>query len=148
AILVHRLAVDVVVAEGDRASRFGRFQRNRQKAPLHAVKTMNVLVLAGRAAGMLVARRSGRELVQARLGMDRMVLPVPIAAHYEEAFGHVSGQPSAQLVPFVLKTVIGMIVVLLGAIGTDQRRRTHEDLPRGRALGDGPLEPRLLLLTP
>src|SRR5688500_3402603 len=59
-VLVDHLAVNVVVAEDDRLRASG----DRQEAALHAVELVVVLVLAGRAAGVLVARGAHRELVQ------------------------------------------------------------------------------------
>src|SRR3569833_3164789 len=103
---------------------------DRQKAPFHAVKAVPLFVLAGSAAGVLVAPRSAGELVQAGVGMLRVVLPVPIAADDEEIVGHVLLHPRAELISFVLETFIGEVVVLVLAVGSDDRRRADEHLPR------------------
>src|SRR5436305_5502876 len=69
-------AVHVVMAECHGAGTLRPADGDGQESPLLAVESVVFGSEAGAAAGVLVARRSAAELVKARLGVDRMVLPV------------------------------------------------------------------------
>jgi hypothetical protein len=70
-VLVDDVAVDVVKAEGDRLARGG----DREEASFHAMEAVHLL-FAGGAAGVLVARGSTAELLNARRRIDRVILPI------------------------------------------------------------------------
>ena len=108
--------------------------RDREEPSLDAMEAVVGLVLTGRTAGVLVARRTDRELLQAGLRMHRVILPVPVAADREKVVGHIVAEPRADLVAFVLEDLVGVIVGLGLAVGADERRGADQELPRRVAL--------------
>ena len=66
-----------------------------------------------------------------------------IAAGDNQIFLRAEEPP--EFVALVLEAGVGMIIVLAGAIGADDGRRSNEDLERGIRRRDRAEEPRLLL---
>ena len=97
------------------------------------------------APGVLVAGRAARVFTNASLRVDAHVLPVTIAANYYHIF--LFGNKCAQLVPFMGKIDIGMIVMLAGAIRPDNRSRADEHTVCCIGLRNSLFEPRLLFRT-
>src|SRR5829696_8302422 len=116
-VLVDDAAIDVVVAERDRALAVGPAGRDGEEAPLLAVEPVVLGGVPGAAAGVLVARRAAAELVQAGLGVDRVVLPVPVAADDEQVVELPVADPAADLPPLMGEGVVGVVVVLVGPVG-------------------------------
>src|SRR5687767_3064299 len=77
-----------------------------------------------------------------------MILPMPVATDDEEVIRRVRLEPLTDLIAFVRKASVGVIVVFVGAIRPHKRRGTDEQLPRGIALFDGAFEPVFLLSPP
>src|SRR5262245_43163075 len=97
---------------------------------------------------MLVAGRADAEFADAGGRMDRVVLPMPVATDHKEVVGDIGSQPGPQLVTFVRESAIGVIVVLVGPVGSDKRSGADEHFP-GRAAGQHRfLEPLFLLRPP
>ena len=82
-------------------------------------------ILTRRAGSVFVGGAPGRELLHARGRIDRMVLPVPVAADENQvALGFVVRlDPAAERIPLVGVGGVGMVVHLLLAIGADRWRR-------------------------
>src|SRR5918995_7320888 len=97
---------------------------------------------------MRIARGPDRELVQSCLWVHRVVLPMPVAVDVEEVVRHVRLDPLAEFATFVCEVRIGMVVVLVVAVGPNDGSGADENLPIGVARSEGSLEPLLLLGTP
>ena len=109
------------------------------------MEAMVYVALARRAAGVLIARGAAGVLVHAAGRMHRVILPVPISAGDDEVVGDVLLHPGAKLIALVLKGLVGVIVGLVGAVGTDDGRWADKHPPVGVALEQSALEPFLLL---
>ena len=77
-----------------RASPVGTYL-NGQEAALDAVEAVDLWILSGSAAGVGIAGGAAPEFLDARLGVDRVVLPVAVAAQHEGVVAHIVAQPAA-----------------------------------------------------
>src|SRR3954466_8834992 len=107
---IHHFPGHVAQLEADRAPLALRADRDTEEPALDPVEPVYRLVLARRPAGVLVAGGADGELVQPRPGMDRVILPVAVAAHHEEVAGHVVLEPAADLVALVAEALVGVVV--------------------------------------
>src|SRR4051812_29156937 len=83
------------------------------KSAFDAVKLVKPLVLAGCAPRMFIARRSHAEFVQAGNRVHGVILPVAVAADDKEVISHISLNPVAQFLAFVVEACVGMVVRLV-----------------------------------
>src|SRR5690242_7424786 len=90
-----------------------------EEAAFDAVKLVEFGIEAWRAAGVLVAGRAAGELVQAAGRIDGVVLPVAVAAGGEEVRQALLLGPSAEGGAFVAERLVGEIVFLVVAVGSD-----------------------------
>src|SRR4051794_13466189 len=118
---VHDFPGHVPQLEADRAPLALRPDRDGEEPALDPVEPVDCPVLAGRPAGVLVAGGADGELVQPRPGVDRVVLPVPVAAHHEEVARGVVLEPAADLVALVPEALVGVVVPIVLAVGADER---------------------------
>ena len=98
------------------------------------------------APGVLVACRAAGVFANSSLRVDAHVLPVTIAANHYHVF--LFGNKCAQLVTFMGKIDIGMIVMLALSIRPDNRSRADEHTVCCIGLRNSLFAPRLLLRTP
>ena len=113
-----------------------------------AVEAVVLRVLARCAAGVGIAGRADGELVEPGLGVNRVVLPVAVADDDQEAVVQVRAEPLADRVAFVAEGRVGVIVGLVAAVRTDDRRGRDEDLPVRVAGEQGVPQPAPLLGAP
>src|SRR5262245_9321859 len=90
--------------------------------------------IEARAAGSMGVRGgAATEFLYFSGGIDGMVLPVPVAVEEERVMLRVLSHPFANLDPFLCKGIVGVIVMLVAAIGSNNRRGRDDDLPMGFA---------------
>lgn len=75
--------------------------------------------------GVFVGGGAAGELFDTGLGIDRYVLPMPISA--DDIHVVLRGDEGADLVTFVSEALVGMVVVLVAAIRTDDGCGANED---------------------
>ena len=85
-------------------------------------------VLLAESGGVLVGCRSTGILAHPGFGIARDILPVPVATDHEHVF--LGGDELTQLVAFVSKSLIGVIIVLAAPVRSDHRSRADEN-PEG-----------------
>jgi hypothetical protein len=101
-----------------------------QKSTFDAEKFVipRIPALAGR-DGVHVTSRAAAEFVQTGFGIDRVLLPKPVAVGEDHTAGKVIAQKLADFVAFGSEHRIGMVVRLVLVIGTDDRVGIKNDLP-------------------
>src|SRR6185436_20257918 len=112
------------------------------------MKAMICRIGAGAAGSVRVRRGAATEFLYFGRRIDGMVLPVAVAVEEERVMPGVLGHPFANLDAFLRERIVGVIVVLVAAIGSNHRRRRDDDLPVRFARTHAVFEPLLLHFAP
>ena len=87
------------------------------------------VILVAPAARVLVAGGSAGKLLHLGARVDRVVLPVPVSTDHRHVL--LGGEEVAYFVSLVGEVLVGVVVVLAGAVGTDHGCRADEDAKGG-----------------
>ena len=137
---IEHLAVHAMMLKNDLWRALFLCDANAKKPASDFVERLNLWISAGRTTGVFVAGGATREFSKLCLGVDRIVLPVPVATTNVEVVELHFLCPISKVVASSCKCVVRVIVVLtLSAIGPNDRSRTNQNAKVGIAFQDSSL---------
>ncbi len=127
---------------------FGPLDSRGQKASLNPKETMVVfVVVVGLPSScVLVACWSARVPTQTGIRVHRGVLPVAVAADDDQIF--LASYKLSEFTPFIGEASVGMVVVFISTVGSNDWRRTKQHAEGGVRRGYRLFEPAFLFRPP